>query len=86
MNREDWEYIEKKEYSVTTQFDLVCEKEWLSSFASSIFFLGWMAGGMVLGWFADNFGRRTVLIPATAFFILIGSVTYLVRTFLCFLC
>ena len=75
MNREDWEYIEKKEYSVTTQFDLVCEKEWLSSFASSIFFLGWMAGGIVLGWFADNFGRRTVLIPATAFFILIGSVT-----------
>ena len=75
MNREDWKYIEKKEYSVTTQFDLVCEKEWLSSFASSIFFLGWMVGGMVLGWFADNFGRRTILIPSTVFFILIGSVT-----------
>ena len=75
MNRVDWEYTEQKEYSVTTQFDLVCEKEWLICFASTIFFLGWMAGGIVFGWFADNFGRRTVLIPATVFFILIGSIT-----------
>ena len=75
MKRFDWEYTEQKEYSVTTQFDLVCGKEWLIGFASTIFFLGWMVGGIVFGWFADNFGRRIVLIPATVFFILIGSIT-----------
>lgn len=85
MNRVDWKYTEQKEYSVTTQFDLVCEKEWLIGFASTIFFLGWMAGGIVFGWFADNFGRRTILIPATVFFILIGSITSFSPNILVFL-
>ena len=75
MNRNDWEYTQSREYSVTTQFDLVCGKEWLISFSSAILFLGWMIGGLVLGWIADNFGRKTVFYPSTLLFIFIGFVT-----------
>ena len=75
MNRSEWIFTESKDFSVTTQFDLVCDDEWLISLTSSIFFVGWMVGGVVFGWFADNFGRKTVFFPSTVLLIIVGFST-----------
>ena len=43
------------------QFDLVCDKAIYSSLASSMIFLGFLLGGIVVGPFADKLGRRLTI-------------------------
>ncbi|XP_066920689.1 organic cation transporter protein-like [Clytia hemisphaerica] len=64
MNRSLWEYAKDKDYSIVTEWDLVCEKKTLSYLANSAMFLGWAIGAVVLGWCADKYGRKKVLYPA----------------------
>jgi len=72
MPRDAWTYTATKDYSVVTEFDAVCDREWLVSFSTTLFFVAWMVGAIVMGWLSDNFGRRrtifvcqTVVIGAT---------------------
>ena len=75
MTRSDWEYTESYDFSVTTQFDLVCDDAWIISFTTAIFFVGWIFGALTLGWFADRYGRKTVYFPMTALLLVAGFVT-----------
>ena len=74
MPRSEWEYTEPKEYSIVTQFDINCSKEWQVHLTTSIFFIGWGIGAIVLGWVADNYGRKIVLFPSTAILIIVGFI------------
>ena len=58
MSRADWYYTKPSEYSLVTQFDLHCDKEWLLHLTSSIFIAGWAVGSVILGWIGDNYGRK----------------------------
>lgn len=63
----DWEYTKPISYSVVTYFGIHCENAWMSELLTSIFFVGWLVGAIVLGFCADNYGRRvTVIISVTA--------------------
>ena len=62
IQRTEWEYTTPKSYSIVTQWELDCDRKWLNDLAISIFFLGWIIGAPILGWAADTFGRRVVLI------------------------
>ena len=62
--RSEWEFTQPKEYSIVTEFDIYCDKEWVIQLSTSILFFGWAVGSMVLGWIADNYGRKTVLFPS----------------------
>ena len=61
MKRSEWEYTTKKDFSIVTEFDLICEKESLAVLANSIFFIGWAIGGVFIGFASDILGRKTVM-------------------------
>lgn len=63
LARADWEFTEPKSYSIITQFDLFCEREWAVHLTTSIFFIGWAFGAVILGWVSDNYGRKIVIFP-----------------------
>ncbi|XP_030628520.1 solute carrier family 22 member 16 [Chanos chanos] len=47
--------------SIVTDWDLVCEKEWLAKLCQPTFMLGVLIGALVFGDIADRVGRRRVL-------------------------
>ncbi|XP_063800904.1 solute carrier family 22 member 6-B-like [Pseudophryne corroboree] len=70
----EWEY-DLSEYTSTiiTDWDLVCEREWMKELAQSIYMAGVLLGAMVYGSLADRFGRRTVLLCCALKVALMGT-------------
>ncbi|XP_069821621.1 solute carrier family 22 member 6-B-like [Dendropsophus ebraccatus] len=48
--------------TIISEWDLVCEREWMKELAQSIYMAGVLVGAMVFGPLADRFGRRTVIL------------------------
>ena len=46
--------------TMTAEFDLACDREWLLRIIRSVFFLGSLLGYVLLGRLADIVGRRKV--------------------------
>lgn len=80
LNREDWEYVLPPEYSLVTQLDISCGKEWVLESMVSVFFIGWIIGSVVLGWFSDNYGRKPVVFISTAVILITALLTPLLRS------
>ena len=74
LARNEWEYTEPIGYSIVTQFGVDCNKEWLRHLTTSIFFIGWIFGAVVLSWMADNYGRKKVLFPSTCLLLVVGFI------------
>ncbi|XP_062858536.1 solute carrier family 22 member 16 [Trichomycterus rosablanca] len=53
------------EQSIVTEWDLVCEKEWLGKLSQPTFMLGVLIGALVFGDIADRVGRRPILIATS---------------------
>ena len=70
MSRDHWQYTQPKGFSLVTQFDLQCDRKWISQVALSSFYLGWFFGGSIVGGLADRYGRKTILFICTAWRIL----------------
>ncbi|XP_053335536.1 solute carrier family 22 member 16 [Clarias gariepinus] len=49
------------EQSIVTEWDLVCEKEWLGKLTQPTFMLGVLIGALLFGDIADRVGRRPIL-------------------------
>ena len=45
----------------TSQWDLVCDKEYLKNVAEMFFLLGVASGGIISGYLSDKFGRKKML-------------------------
>lgn len=58
-----WEYDMNDNVgnSWTSQWDLVCDKEYLKNVAEMFFLLGVATGGIISGYLSDKFGRKTML-------------------------
>ena len=54
---------------------MVCGNAYLSSLATTIYFCGVMAGGLVFGHLADKFGRRPVMLATLYLPVLVGVAT-----------
>ncbi|KAM3858637.1 LOW QUALITY PROTEIN: solute carrier family 22 member 6-B-like [Diretmus argenteus] len=62
-----WVYSTETFHSTTvTEWDLVCEKAWFNSLASSVYMFGLLMGSVVFGAMADRYGRRFVLLLSLA--------------------
>ncbi|XP_012284972.1 organic cation transporter protein isoform X2 [Orussus abietinus] len=46
--------------STTSEWNLVCDKEWLRATGDSLFMVGVMLGSMIFGGLSDKFGRRPI--------------------------
>eukprot|EP00794_Sanderia_malayensis_P018705 gene18705-20593_t len=75
MPRSEWQFTQPKDYSVVTQFDLSCEMVFYNLLATSMVFISIALGALVLGWLADRYGRKPVLIPSSAAIVIIGFIS-----------
>ncbi|GIY89893.1 organic cation transporter protein [Caerostris extrusa] len=58
-----WEYDDSVYKStVLSQFNLVCEREWLTSMSKSVFIGGYFLSATLFGYMADKFGRRPIIV------------------------
>ena len=64
LDRNQWKYTLPKTYSFTTEFDLVCKKEYLKALSTALFFVGCIFGAFLSGPLADKFGRKPIIIGA----------------------
>ncbi|KAI5608498.1 solute carrier family 22 member 16, partial [Silurus asotus] len=53
------------EQSIVTEWDLVCEKEWLAKITQPTFMMGVLIGALLFGDMADRIGRRPILIATS---------------------
>ncbi|XP_012136352.2 organic cation transporter protein [Megachile rotundata] len=74
----DWEYKlsanDVPYMSYASEQNWVCEQAYKVTFAQSIFFVGSIFGGLILGWLADKYGRVPVLVISNLI-ALIGSIS-----------
>ncbi|CAE1142065.1 SLC22A4_5 [Acanthosepion pharaonis] len=50
--------------TLTSDFNLVCGKEWLAHQIFTVFFAGYLVAMLSCGWLSDRFGRKTIIIGA----------------------
>ncbi|RMX49474.1 hypothetical protein pdam_00017632 [Pocillopora damicornis] len=60
ISRDQWEFVDDFT-SVVTEFDLVCERGLYGTIGSSMIFVGFFFGGIVVGPFSDKFGRKITM-------------------------
>ncbi|XP_072345529.1 solute carrier family 22 member 6-A-like [Scyliorhinus torazame] len=60
---EGWTYDTSKfKATIVTEWDLVCDQKSVKWISQSVYMAGLLVGAIVLGRFADKFGRRTLLL------------------------
>lgn len=81
-----WEYdLSKFSKTLASEFDLVCDREYLLSIGQTVYFLGMMCGGPVFGVLSDRFGRKPMLIASTLLMAISGIGSGLAPNFEMFL-
>ena len=70
--------------SYVRQFDLVCERAYLSYLATTIYFLGVMLGGLTFGPLAEKYGRRPVLLVSLVASVVFSISLTLVNSYVAF--
>ncbi|XP_047515957.1 organic cation transporter protein-like isoform X1 [Pieris napi] len=61
--------------TIVSQWDLVCDREWLKNATQTIFMLGILVGNMVFGHLSDRYGRRIPFLIAVFLQLLSGVTT-----------
>lgn len=56
-----------------SEWNLVCESEYLKSVAEMFFLFGVATGGIISGYLSDRFGRKTMLFISVVFQTLFGK-------------
>ena len=60
--------------TLTSEFDLVCDRSWFGSIAQSLHQVGYGISGIAFGFISDNYGRRTSLLLAMTLEIVTGFI------------
>lgn len=68
-----YNYYTDFENTIISQFELICEKAWLSNFTQTICMFGVLMGSIIFGFIADRYGRRPALL-ISCMLILVTSV------------
>ncbi|GFR88482.1 organic cation transporter protein [Elysia marginata] len=76
---------DKYKSTITSEFDLVCERKHWRSTSKSIFFGGRLVGAFVFGQLSDRFGRRPMFFAGVLTLLVAGTVASLSPSMLVFL-
>ncbi|XP_007654504.2 solute carrier family 22 member 7 [Ornithorhynchus anatinus] len=71
--------------TITTQWDLVCERKGLNQITVTSFFVGVLVGAVLFGYLADRFGRRPLLLVAYVGSLILGLISAASSSFAMFL-
>ncbi|GFO06262.1 organic cation transporter protein [Plakobranchus ocellatus] len=71
--------------TITSEFNLVCEREFWKSTSKSVFFAGRLCGAIVFGQLSDRFGRRPMFFLGCLMLVVAGTVASLAPTMIIFL-
>lgn len=64
LARDEWKFVTDDDYSIITEFDLVCERAPIAAFTSSAFHIGGSIGIFLFGILGDYLGRKKTLLVA----------------------
>ncbi|XP_057313743.1 solute carrier family 22 member 15-like [Hydractinia symbiolongicarpus] len=62
LDRSEWTFDYHKT-TLVTEFDLVCNRNWLDALTGSVVFVGWGLGIIISGFLSDRYGRKKILYP-----------------------
>lgn len=85
--RTEWYYTESKHFSLVTEFDVECKHRWILGLISSIHFVGYGIGSIVLGYVGDKYGRKVLLFPSLIVMLVVGFISsFLASIYLIIVC
>ncbi|CAH0719944.1 unnamed protein product, partial [Brenthis ino] len=67
--------------SIIMEWDLICDRKWLTSFTQTLFQLGTLLGSVFFGMASDRFGRKKPLLVAVVIQVLMGIIAAYVPEF-----
>ncbi|GIY36884.1 solute carrier family 22 member 7 [Caerostris darwini] len=80
-----WEYLHsEEEWTLITEWDLVCEREYLMTLLPYVYTVGTMLGGLLFGILADHYGRRFNLLAALFLHTVLGISLHFLSLFTVF--
>ncbi|XP_075975242.1 organic cation transporter protein-like [Anticarsia gemmatalis] len=71
--------------SVTSEWNLICDKTSLASLAQSMFHVGILAGSLLLGYISDRYGRKIVVLISLFFEVVFVAISAAVPVFWMFI-
>ena len=82
---ETWEFDQTDfQSTITSDFNLVCGRDYLTSLAQTLYFVGMVAGVFTFGVLSDIYGRKKVLVPILLAMSVSGIITSQMPTYLTF--
>ncbi|XP_039262334.2 organic cation transporter protein-like [Styela clava] len=67
--------------TTVSEWHLICDRDYLNTLESSLYFVGMMIGGLVVGFLADRFGRKPVLLLCCMGIMIFGTISSVVPWF-----
>ncbi|KAJ8307970.1 hypothetical protein KUTeg_014478 [Tegillarca granosa] len=61
--------------TIVSEFDLVCDRKWLTSTSKTLYFFGRLLGAIIFGQLADIFGRRIMFFAGLLMLLIVGCVS-----------
>ena len=77
-------YMEEREQTIISEFDLVCDNAYKADLATTIYFCGVTLGGIFFGVLADRFGRWPIIAITLLAAGIIGIAIFIFRTYIAF--
>lgn len=71
--------------TIVSQFDLVCDQDWLRSTSKTLYFFGRLVGAVLFGQLSDTLGRKPTLFTCLLLLLIVGSVASAAPNFYVFI-
>ncbi|KAK7107420.1 organic cation transporter protein-like [Littorina saxatilis] len=78
-------YTDQYDSTITSDFELVCDRKFWRSTSRSVFFAGRLVGAVIFGQLSDRFGRRPLFFVGVAMLVVAGGVASAAPSMLVFL-